>query len=359
MKILILLLFLGACVGIYKAYESKQLLGEAKKTLADAEMKLALSREQLMTRSRDLQTLQSAADQARGQAAQAEAVNQQKTDLTAKLTGLQKELQTMRESVNNAVEVARAKAASEELPSLDLTSGKRLLNVKFRKLDDQQASISHKDGMVTIPVDLLPQDVLERFGIGSSGLLAELDREIERVSAYIAGKSFKTPATASRNKALSPLGPDEQRVHGLVLHCPISLRMVPYQLEENYLQSISSQQAELQGGLLVVVHHLVLKPGTESALEKIPISVAANIMKLPGMHRPNHQRKEYTISGQPAWRSTFTALKQTATGVITVYMDAVYVQRAESIWVVQSIFTSETPGNRAQAERVINSIRLD
>lgn len=359
MRFLILLLLLGTCFGIYKAYESKTLLNDAKKTLADAESRLAFSQEQLMTRKRDLQTLQTVADQARKQTAEVERLSQQKTELTSKLVEIQKELQAMRANVSAQLEVARAQATSTELPSLDLNSGKRLLNVTFRKLDDQQASLSHKDGMVTIPVDLLPQDVIERFGIGNSALLAELDEEIAKVGAFIEGKTVKAQSAGSLAKTLSPLGPDEQRLHGMVVHCPITLRSVPPALEEPSLVGINAYRAELPGGLVVAVQHLELKPGAESTLERMPDAAVANIMKLPGMHRSNHNRKEYTISGQPAWRSSFTALQQKATGVITVYMEAVYVRKASSIWTAQAIFTSETPGNRSQAERVINSVRLD
>ena len=93
-----------------------------------------------------------------------------KTELEATKNSLEEVRSRVSESVRQkaiALERNRAAAVGTTYASLPLTNGKVLVNAKLSKLTPQELSFSHSLGRSTVPWSLLPQEIIERFELGT------------------------------------------------------------------------------------------------------------------------------------------------------------------------------------------------
>jgi hypothetical protein len=80
------------------------------------------------------------------------------------------------ESMKSAVDKTRNSAPGTELGDIMLTNGKMLRGAKIRKLDSSGLSLIHADGIGLVPDDLLPAEIKERYDLGPSALLPEMEQ---------------------------------------------------------------------------------------------------------------------------------------------------------------------------------------
>lgn len=78
------------------------------------------------------------------------------------------------DSFKTAVEKARSTAAGMELGDITLTSGKQLNGTKIRKVDESGISVMYAEGVGTVAVELLPENLKEKYDLGANALIPKL-----------------------------------------------------------------------------------------------------------------------------------------------------------------------------------------
>jgi hypothetical protein len=362
MRFVLIMLLLGTLGGGYKAYEARQKKQAAQDALRLAREQLAAAQSHLQTRQAELAKAQQVAVQLQAGPKEVEKLKVQRDGLVMRAMGFSTAVTNLREDVVKAVDAARAAALEKELPELQLTTGRTLRGVKIRSIEATQVSISHADGLATLPADQLPGELRSRLGLDGTPLLQELDKVIQTLSKMSAAAGGAAPTTASNaKKKLSPLKSGEQRVHDLILTAPVSFTSRSAgDLGADVFRSLSISSGKSSNGLEVSISKMVAKPGVQLDLDRAAQSAVDGVMRLPGMHRSSHAIKATTVAGLPAKQSTFSALRNNgAGGVGTVYMEGLYILQGDTAWSVQAIFTSETTGNRPLVEEMFRSIRFD
>lgn len=116
--------------------------------------------------------------------------------LDKRLDKINADLAQNTETFKTAVENARSAAAGKELGDFTLTNGKLVRSAKIRKVDESGISLIYADGVGTVAVDLLPENLKEKYDLGANALIPKL---ITAVTA------FKTspPEAALRSKSPS------------------------------------------------------------------------------------------------------------------------------------------------------------
>lgn len=362
MRFVLIMLLLGTLGGGYKAYEARQKKQAAQEALRLAREQLAAAQSHLQIRQTELAKAQQVAAQLQTGPKEVEKLKVQRDGLVMRAMAFSTEVTNLREDVVKAVDAARTAAREKELPELQLTTGRTLRGVNIRSIEATQVSISHADGLATIPADQLPVEFRSKLGLEGTPLLQELDKVIQTLSKMSAAAGGAAPATASNaKKKLSPLKSGEQRVHDLILTAPVSFApRSTGNIGADVFQSFAASSGKSANGLEVSISKMVAKPGVKLDLDRAAQSAVDSVMRLPGMHRSSHAVKATTVAGLPAKQSTFSALRNNGTGgAATVYMESLYILQGDTAWTVQAIFTSETTGNRPLVEEMFRSIRFD
>lgn len=79
------------------------------------------------------------------------------------------------ESMKTSVERTRSNAPGTEMEEITLANGKTLRAVKLRKVEEQGISLIHTDGIGTIPLDLLPDNLKEQYDLGPNALIPMIE----------------------------------------------------------------------------------------------------------------------------------------------------------------------------------------
>jgi len=93
-------------------------------------------------------------------------------------------------SLKEAVEKVRADAVGCELSEVVLLNGTIFRNAKIRKVDDSSISFFHSTGISSVQIDLIPQDLVEKFDMGPRSLVTQLEQlETSLGNAIVPAKS--------------------------------------------------------------------------------------------------------------------------------------------------------------------------
>ncbi|MBE2286104.1 MAG: hypothetical protein IAE77_21795 [Prosthecobacter sp.] len=164
----------AAIIGIGYAASYLSSVDSANAMYEEAKTKLASLEEIATQRQKAVLELQNSATQIREQQEKGAVLLKAKEVLDARVRKIEGEFRDMTATIKVAVERARNEAPGKEVGDLTLANGKTLRSVKFRKLDESGASLSHADGIGSVPLDQLPAEMLEKYDYISSPLLAAL-----------------------------------------------------------------------------------------------------------------------------------------------------------------------------------------
>lgn len=94
--------------------------------------------------------------------------------LDKRLAKINEELAESAKSFKAAVEKARNDASGKELGDITMTNGKLLRGVKIRKVDETGLSLSYADGIGTASVELMPENLQQKYDLGANALVPKL-----------------------------------------------------------------------------------------------------------------------------------------------------------------------------------------
>jgi hypothetical protein len=166
----------------------------ANASLQEARSKLASLHEIAVQRQRSVAELQHSVSQNREQQEKYTVLVKAKEVLDARVRKIEGEFKNMTSTIKVAVERARNDAPGKEIGDLTLANGKTLHAVKIRKLDSSSMSLTHADGIGSIPLDQLPTSMLEKYDFGQAPLLTAL------IDAEQAFADSGKPETAGNKK---------------------------------------------------------------------------------------------------------------------------------------------------------------
>jgi hypothetical protein len=87
--------------------------------------------------------------------------------------------------------------AVDEFPALRTRDGKTYQQVRVTRVDAVELRIMHADGFATIPLSMLPPELLARYG-GKTDMNAEqqvaAQRKLDNMRAYVEGQAAKAAA---------------------------------------------------------------------------------------------------------------------------------------------------------------------
>ena len=166
------LIMLALAVGGIFAFRHFEIYDKANAAAIDARSAVNIATEGLNLRKNmweRMATLLQEGTEAndRHQKAQAEADTKERL-VTGDLTYLTK---AMKEKVASV----RLEATKTEIGAVALRNGKTIRNAKIKKVDDVSATFLHSDGIITVPVSDLPEELVERFDLGSESIVAQLE----------------------------------------------------------------------------------------------------------------------------------------------------------------------------------------
>lgn len=166
------LIMLALAVGGIFAFRHFEIYDKANAAAIDARSAVNIATEGLNLRKNmweRMATLLQEGTEAndRHQKAQAEADTKERL-VTGDLTYLTK---AMKEKVASV----RLEATKTEIGAVALRNGKTIRNAKIKKVDDVSATFLHSDGIITVPASDLPEELIERFDLGSESIVAQLE----------------------------------------------------------------------------------------------------------------------------------------------------------------------------------------
>jgi hypothetical protein len=166
---------------------------------------LAETRGEVESRKRTLEELQE-------KERHLDSLDQQKETLASEIAALERELNTRRTELADAVQDVRTKAAGTTLPEVRLANGQVLNGVRLLSVSNSEVSLSHDRGMLRLPGQSLPLDLQDRFRFGSfptdtpaavqsSSPIGTSARPAAPTPASAATAPTPTPPSASKNSA--------------------------------------------------------------------------------------------------------------------------------------------------------------
>lgn len=184
-----LLVLIGGGLGGYFYHDHTTKLKAAEVAVQEATTRLASQRSLIAQKKAFLQ-------QRRDTMEKNQVLLKAKDILDKRLEKINADLAQNTDSFKTAVENARSAAAGKELGDFTLTNGKLVRSAKIRKVDESGISLIYADGVGTVAVDLLPENLKEKYDLGANALIPKL---ITAVTA------FKTspPEAALRSKSPS------------------------------------------------------------------------------------------------------------------------------------------------------------
>lgn len=78
-------------------------------------------------------------------------------------------------SMRSTVDKVRTDALGAEFSLIQLANGRSLSRAVIKKIDDRSASILHADGLNAVNTSDLPQELVEKFDVGPSSLIKQLE----------------------------------------------------------------------------------------------------------------------------------------------------------------------------------------
>lgn len=183
-----LLVLIGGGIGGYFYHDHTTKLKASELAVQEATTRLAAQRSLIAQKKAFL-------NQRRDTMEKNQVLLKAKGILDKRLEKINADLAQNTESFKSAVENARSSAAGKELGDFTLTNGKQVRSAKIRKVDESGVSLIYADGVGTVTVDLLPENLKEKYDLGTNALIPKL---IAAVTA------FKTTPPEAVLKSKSP-----------------------------------------------------------------------------------------------------------------------------------------------------------
>ncbi len=193
------ILVIAAAAGLgYGAYQFKTSEDAAQAALHYNTSKLVELDTTLAQKRKAMEDLEKIGREIREATARNQELATAKTVLLEKQTQIGSEFQKIVDSLASTVEKMRANAVGSEPGDISLTNGKILKGVKIRKVAENGISLLHSDGVGIIAVDLLPENLKEKYDLGPNASLPKL---IAAKSTLIAGLNGAAAATKTNSPA--------------------------------------------------------------------------------------------------------------------------------------------------------------
>ena len=179
---------------------------EANLALQESKSKLTDMHELLFHRKKDWNDREVAVAKVQAETDKNATLLKAKEILNKRYHQAESDLKYVLESMQSSVEKVRANAAGTELGELTLANGKVLRTVKVRKVDDAGISLIHADGIGTIAVDQLTENLNVRFDLGPNALIPVIEQALTSFLSKPADEDAKpepvinTPNPATQTK---------------------------------------------------------------------------------------------------------------------------------------------------------------
>lgn len=207
LKSWVLLLLLGALIGIGYIIHYFGAVDDANLALQDSKVQLQNVQQMVALRKKDWHEKQQVAAKLQSEVAKTAALVKSQESLETRYHKAESELSYLANSIKSAVEKVRANAPGTELGEITLADNRILRGVKIRKVDESGVSMIHSEGIGTIPVEMLPESLKEQYDLGSAALVPLLQNAH---TALVAKKDGKDPAEVKPSPA--PAAPSAAQV---------------------------------------------------------------------------------------------------------------------------------------------------
>jgi len=144
--------------------------------LQESKSKLADMKEQVFLRKRDWDDREKALAKIQAETDKTAALLKTQEDLDTRYRKAEGELKYTLESMKTSVAKMRETAPGTELGEIALANGKVLRGVKIRKVEESGISLIHADGIGTIQLDMLPENLKEKYDLGPKALIPVIQK---------------------------------------------------------------------------------------------------------------------------------------------------------------------------------------
>jgi len=176
-KFFFIIAFVSAVAGIFSLVHYFQGVDSANAVLIESKSKLTQLKESLVVRQGEWAKIEAVAVKAKEAATKEAPLTQELDELKAKYRRVEGDFKYIVKSMRSAVEKIRTDGVGVEFPEVKLQNGKVLKSAKIKKIEPAQVSFIHADGFTIVPQDMLPEDLRERFDMGSGSLADALEAE--------------------------------------------------------------------------------------------------------------------------------------------------------------------------------------
>lgn len=192
----------------------------ANAVLIESKSKLAGVQEMMGQRKKMWDTTSELLAQAREVAEHGSVLAKAKELLDKRYRIVDSDLKYAVDSMRSSVERIRESAPGAEVGDVNLVNGKVLLAAKIRKVEESNISFIHSSGIGTVTVDLLPNEILEKYDLGSNALLPQIEAAqarflgtAESTNVAVAPAAAATSAAKTSSPTSTPAGPnvDQQK----------------------------------------------------------------------------------------------------------------------------------------------------
>jgi len=175
-KFFFIIALVSAVAGIFSVVHYFQGVDAANAVLIESKSKLTQLKETLAVRQGEWAKIEAVAAKAQEATTKEAPLVQELDELKAKYRRVEGDFKYMVKSARSAVEKIRADGVGAEIPEVKLQNGKVLKSAKIKKIEPAQVAFIHADGFTIVQQDMLPDDLRERFDMGSASLADELEK---------------------------------------------------------------------------------------------------------------------------------------------------------------------------------------
>ncbi len=170
-KVWVLLLLVSVLVSFGYGAHYLSSVDEANLALQESKSKLVDMQEMLLLRNKSWNENEQIINKLQAEADKHATLLKAKDILDQRFSKADSDLKYALESMQSSVDRTRNNAPGTELAEISLNNGKTLRAVKLRKVEEHGISLIHVDGIGTIPLDLLPDNLKEQYDLGPNALV--------------------------------------------------------------------------------------------------------------------------------------------------------------------------------------------
>jgi hypothetical protein len=229
---------------------------EANAALVESKSKLNDVNDQVQFRKKSWEEQEKVLSKIQAETDKHAVLLQAKDILDKRYRTVEGDLKYVTESMKTSVDATRNKASGEDLGEVTLLNGKVLRGAKVRKVDDAGISMIHADGIGTIPAELLPASLKEKYDVGPDALAPQLQ---EAQTAFLSKPEGDTTKTTSLVQSVTPSSKpepsksaapavDESKIKKIKLRsAELEARIAAYTTSVNQYRSSAEKHQTLAG----------------------------------------------------------------------------------------------------------------